>query len=209
MCNHWAGFALTNNGEIGPQGSSNLGSDNFWDFVGSCQPWGTNPALNETYVDGTSNPMNSPLYTTSFPGFFPTNNGWSVPSQPYMSGPSLWPAAAPNGANVDCYLTNPYLAGPSWKNSPTAIVKTELPQSATMQVYPNPTNGTTNLRFSSTIVNGQVQVIDLAGSIYYRKVIENTGIEVLDLSDLPNGVYFIELTDNSAGKTVSKLIINK
>lgn len=209
MCNHWAGYALTNNGEIGQQGTPGLGSDNYWDFVGVCQNWGGNFAFNETYVDGTSNPLNSILYCTAFSGFNPTNNGAAFPSTPYQPNITIMPASTPNGSNIDCYLSNPYLAGPSWKNGPAAVPKTESNGTIRMQVFPNPTNGVVNLSFSSLVSNAQVKVTNLAGVVMYSKSVENSSSDLLDLNDLPNGVYFVELLDNSLSKIVNKLIINK
>lgn len=208
MCNNFAGYALTNNGEIGTQGSSTNGSDNFWDYLGTCQAWSTLFASWETYVDGTSIAANSPVYTTTITGFNPTNNFASFPSQPYMPPISIVVASAPTATNIDCYLSNPYMAGPSWKNGKTEIAEYSSKQLLNLQILPNPSCGKVQILFSNTIVEGSLRVLDLEGSTIFFKMVHNTNSEELDLTELSSGIYFLELTDKSHGKLAKKLVIN-
>ncbi len=76
MNTHTRGLVLVNTATIGTQGSSGNPQDNQW--LGT---WtGGN---NGTYVDGSSDAVNSKLWTKTTTGFFPPNWGGPIPSQTY------------------------------------------------------------------------------------------------------------------------------
>ncbi|MFN5628929.1 MAG: T9SS type A sorting domain-containing protein [Bacteroidota bacterium] len=79
-------------------------------------------------------------------------------------------------------------------------------------VYPNPATNFVSFNLPSELFNVDaiVSIIDLSGKQVITELIQKTknGVHTLNVSELPNGIYFITL--NSANKNYnSKLIINK
>ncbi len=68
-------------------------------------------------------------------------------------------------------------------------------------MYPNPTKGLLNIKSAGT---ESIEIIDVDGKIVTQKAISK-GIETLDLTELPSGIYFVKLTSNE-GNLVKKLI---
>lgn len=75
---------------------------------------------------------------------------------------------------------------------------------ATIDTYPNPFNET--IKIFSEDKFARINVIDMLGKIVYEAIKEESFIEV-DLSDLQNGVYFVEITSDKQ-KTTKKIIKN-
>lgn len=79
-----------------------------------------------------------------------------------------------------------------------------------VSVYPNPANETVYVQYSQ---NGQGDVVfqlnDLTGNSVWNTTVQNAntvGIQVIDVSSLPAGIYLISVITES-GKTVSKIVI--
>nr|NQU90885.1 PKD domain-containing protein [Bacteroidota bacterium] len=75
--------------------------------------------------------------------------------------------------------------------------------------YPNPTNGILNLSIASTASGPiQVEILNMLGSVVYQtETFENSHI-TLDVSDQPDGVYFIRVYSDE-GSSMEKLVIQK
>jgi hypothetical protein len=67
-------------------------------------------------------------------------------------------------------------------------------------VYPNPANSSITIPIENSIVF----IYDVFGKIVSRQKLENR--KVLDVSELPNGIYFVEI-QNDSGKYSQKLLI--
>jgi acetyl esterase/lipase len=67
-------------------------------------------------------------------------------------------------------------------------------QQQSMEVYPNPSNGLLNISLGEAVISN-VQVFDLRGSKIAERPIIN---QLLDLSDLPSGVYVLRIEGNQA-----------
>lgn len=74
-----------------------------------------------------------------------------------------------------------------------------------LDLYPNPSNGSVNYTWNHTA--GKVSVSDLSGREVYSTPADS-GTNTIDLNHLENGVYHISITDGVATHT-EKLIINK
>lgn len=71
-------------------------------------------------------------------------------------------------------------------------------------LYPNPTTGVFYITFSNPLQNVQIILTDLNGRILNR--FKGNGNKVrFDLSNQPNGVYYIRIGDGNAG--ISKKVI--
>jgi hypothetical protein len=79
-----------------------------------------------------------------------------------------------------------------------------------MEVYPNPSKDIFNVRINKTLENPRIQISDFRGSLVKKMNLGriNNGESVeFDLSELPNGVYFLKLKDEGFVGMV-KIIIN-
>lgn len=80
-----------------------------------------------------------------------------------------------------------------------------------MEVYPNPSRGIFNVRVNKTLENPELQINDFRGSLIkeIHSGIYKTGENLqFDLSDLPNGVYFLTVMDEGF-VAQEKIIIHK
>lgn len=75
-------------------------------------------------------------------------------------------------------------------------------------IYPNPSSGELKLQFSKTIPDISVRVLSLDGKEVYSKQLYNTHSELIDLSELNAGMYFILMEGSDLSHT-EKLILSK
>ena len=77
-----------------------------------------------------------------------------------------------------------------------------------IKIYPNPTNGTTNIVFNQDIGNAEVKIINTMNKVVYSKTSENIpgNSLTIDLSNLPKGIYFISLKSDITD-TTAKIVI--
>lgn len=91
--------------------------------------------------------------------------------------------------------------------NPTAGVE-EL-TSASINVFPNPNNGVFNVTMDevfTTEVN--VTVRDLTGRIIYQETVANQNNLSIELADVTNGVYLLELS-NDVARVSSRIVVRK
>jgi photosystem II stability/assembly factor-like uncharacterized protein/methionine-rich copper-binding protein CopC len=74
-------------------------------------------------------------------------------------------------------------------------------------LYPNPSSGLVNLQIKNLIVNqAKLSVLDSQGKVLFEKVYnEITDNQVLNLSNLPTGTYFLKIQTDK-GKTIKSFI---
>jgi PKD repeat protein len=77
-----------------------------------------------------------------------------------------------------------------------------------IKIYPNPSTGLINIRFSSDIDNMEVTVVNTLNCIVYGELFDEVIDKMIniDLSHLAKGIYFIKLKTDNAEKTV-KIIL--
>ncbi|MBL7912893.1 MAG: DUF4465 domain-containing protein [Bacteroidia bacterium] len=93
----------------------------------------------------------------------------------------------------------------NFTNTQSSVGLAENKTNFNLSVYPNPFSSILTIR-SDLKAEGTVALMDVAGKIIYSQQV-NDMQTVLDVHDLPNGIYFLELS--SAGqKTMKKLIKN-
>ncbi len=67
-----------------------------------------------------------------------------------------------------------------------------------ISVYPIPTKDVLHVKWSSSIQNGVVSIIDLQGRMVKNEQISNSSNNLeLNLSDLPNGIYILEINSSN------------
>ncbi|MBI3518795.1 MAG: M6 family metalloprotease domain-containing protein [Bacteroidetes bacterium] len=81
-----------------------------------------------------------------------------------------------------------------WKAIISCLTATGVQRNAlsSFDVFPNPSTGTVNVRFDNT-TNATLSVLDLMGHQLSVTTIESKGDTTIDLSDQPNGMYFLRL----------------
>ena len=72
-------------------------------------------------------------------------------------------------------------------------------QNNLVTLYPNPTSGTFTLSYNSqlSIQNSQLKIYDVLGQEVYTQAITNPNQTTITISQLSNGVYFYQLTNNT------------
>jgi len=112
-------------------------------------------------------------------------------------------------------------SGPSWgtnltwansivelKNSAySAVGMEERTQQLNTQIYPNPTNGLTNLVFANELMGAGFSVIDQLGRVVRSGVVNNRKME-LDFSNLASGLYIVQAA-NEQYTTNERLLISE
>lgn len=77
-----------------------------------------------------------------------------------------------------------------------------------MSVYPNPTSTEAKIKFQGDNKEKTLRILDIDGSVLRQKTMINEE-EVIDLSDLNVGVYFIEIINENTKSFKKKLVVNK
>lgn len=71
-------------------------------------------------------------------------------------------------------------------------------------VFPNPSNGVFNLSLKGATDNGiEVRVVNMVGQTVHRMSAQN-GVQSIDLSDFPKGLYLMELTGDQ-GRVIKRV----
>lgn len=91
--------------------------------------------------------------------------------------------------------------------------KRNISSNSKVAIYPNPSKGLVNIASEEWILNStiEIKVFDLSGRIVKSQSIYNiNNSEIkLDVSDLNNGIYLIDVNNQAALQTTTKLVINK
>ena len=62
-----------------------------------------------------------------------------------------------------------------------------------MTIYPNPATDKLNLNFGSEVDKAQMTILDLQGRSLMTQSVANTQVEILNISSLSNGIYFVKV----------------
>ena len=77
-----------------------------------------------------------------------------------------------------------------------------------IRVYPNPTNGTINLRVNQFTGKINIQMVDINGRAVFNQTDDNFNIEkIININSLQSGVYILKLSGNNLNYT-QKVIKN-
>lgn len=81
----------------------------------------------------------------------------------------------------------------------------ELTSDASLQLYPNPTNGMITILFNGQVNNNSVTITDLIGRVVLQQQLPSGTTASFDLSGYETGIYMIAVT--SGNQTVSKKVV--
>ena len=145
-------------------------------------------------------------------------NGWSINSDPtaqtikfiagYGYGIFNLTTTDVNGCQSECsvQLFAKCLNNSSGSNNVFSRFDTNY-----LEVYPNPTKGMLNIKFTETIDSDMsVEVFDLVGTVMYSKKysdFRDSNLSI-DFSKFPSQVYYLKVTSNK-GTVVKKVILDK
>jgi hypothetical protein len=64
-------------------------------------------------------------------------------------------------------------------------------------LFPNPTNNTINIQFNilQIIENAVLKIMDISGRIVYNTILKNEPQHTIDVHQLPDGMYFLQIDD--------------
>lgn len=79
------------------------------------------------------------------------------------------------------------------------------------KLFPNPNNGSFILAYDlKTLNTANVTIYDISGKLVYRKAIDNLESKMnINTMNLNNGIYFIQLSDDTKLLWTDKLVIQK
>lgn len=77
----------------------------------------------------------------------------------------------------------------------------------TLSVQPNPSSGIFTLNLKQQTSDAKICIYDIVGKCVWNKNIQKASNMAIDLSNHPQGIYFIEMVSNGE-KIVKKIIIN-
>lgn len=102
-------------------------------------------------------------------------------------------------------MVNPVFAGCS---EALVGIKENTLKEDVLTMYPNPAQNVLTLRSSAhDLENASVSIISSLGQTVYNGTFENE--RAIDISSLPNGVYFVYLNGKGLSVTPKKLIISR
>jgi hypothetical protein len=82
----------------------------------------------------------------------------------------------------------------------------EYNATATMNMYPNPTNGNTNIIVNGIENSADIYIYSMQGQLVFTGTINNNQLTAFDLSSLTKGVYFVK-AQNNQNRIIEKLIL--
>ena len=140
-----------------------------------------------------------------------------LPEGGEYSGPGVesgWFNPANAGAGTHT-ITYTYADANNCENSATETILVdpctgviEMDELSGIKIYPNPTNGITNIHFNQDISDVEIKIINTLSKIVYSEISEKiTGNKLtIDLSNQPKGIYFITLKSDKLDFT-TKIVI--
>lgn len=136
--------------------------------------------------------QNGPLLTANASGlqyqWLDCDNGYAeIPGETSAS------FTATTGGNYAVEITDGPCVDTSMCLTVTFADLAENETALSVSLYPNPTNGTVNIRLGDVSDEVNVKVINATGVLTYHDTFKNTDHIAFDI-DAPAGVYFVELT---------------
>jgi len=161
-------------------------------------------------VDDSYSSGNGNTYTCNVIWSYDTGSGWSSVYDDIMPG-----NISVNGGGIVTFEVAPYFSGMTGTYlldiNITRITGSGVNEIADnnklFEIYPNPTTNYLTLKYFNDNHSDNLQVINLMGQVVLKiKSTSPSPIENIDVSNLPNGIYYIEAI-NIKQKYYSKFII--
>lgn len=167
-----------------------------------------------TYTNGAGCSNTTSLLAITIPETWyldADNDGWYTSTTTSCVSPGTgWENSMPNGGLGDCDDNNVSIHPNAVETSNDGVDQNcdgvdgylgiKEYSNDIMSIYPNPTNSVLNI---STKTNTTIKVVNILGATVTTKTL-NTGENTIDVSNLENGVYFIQNENGGAVKFVKE-----
>jgi len=89
---------------------------------------------------------------------------------------------------------------------PNACVGINEAVDSLISVYPNPNNGVVNINLTAELAkNASLEVYDALGKLVVKQVLANE-LNIINVSNLDNGIYMFKVLNNTNTVKIGKLI---
>lgn len=90
-----------------------------------------------------------------------------------------------------------------------SLLKVNNLTSGNVRIYPNPTSGILNLDWDNMPVNMKMDIFNITGQGLVHEEINNSTHHEVDLSYLPEGIYFVRLREQDGTSATFKITLTK
>jgi hypothetical protein len=168
--------------------------DNNTDFTKSIFPASSNNAIKADFIefDIEDEPSCGYDYLMIYDG--PNTSSTLLGTYCGTNTPGQVTSSHSSGALTFVFHSDEGYTTIGWKALISCINTTGIKTNnlSSFDVFPNPSSGIVNVRFSNT-TNATLSVLDLIGHQLVITTLESKGATSIDLSDQPNGMYFLKL----------------
>ena len=74
-------------------------------------------------------------------------------------------------------------------------------------IYPNPSNGVISVELAEGVSTSSLEIVNISGQVVHEAIL-NSRNTILELGDLPNGMYLVTLT-SSTHSSVRRLVLQR
>jgi|GEM_PF-2211091 len=153
--------------------------------------------------DGTK--MDS-LTLRSIKGVFTANKGSFTPSISYIDTINYVRSVYKAAAGADSIMVTAYVDADTFKSAKIAVVGLSIANNSLnnkVKIYPNP--ATENIHIADAPLGTKINLYSIDGRMLQQQISSNN-IEQMNLSNLTNGTYILQLIDAKGQKASSKII---
>ena len=185
-------------------GNNNTGTLVNFTLTGATSNWVTGATLTQQTLDNSVTNDNAGTLTATLTGatyqWVDCNN--SNTPIPGATAQTFSPTTVGSYAVV---LTKNGCSATSACESVTTLGLTSNEFAKSISMYPNPTNGLTNIQLNQSFETIEATVYNVTGQTILNKEFKNTNIFSLDFTS-SNGIYFLAIKTNSGENAVLKLM---
>ncbi len=111
-------------------------------------------------------------------------------------------------SSIPTYALDIWWGDGNWATFYDKVLSVPSNELGTIALYPNPVDDVLNLRFVSEMnFPLKVSMIDTSGRLFLSENLEESvNRHQLDVQDLPNGLYFVQIEDEFGRKTVKRIV---
>lgn len=144
-----------------------------------------------------------------------SNQSWALVNTPNGSGNSSFYVYTPNNTGAERSGLITVMAGSVTKiiyllqrSNSSAVLNNLKDDIKYIRVYPNPSSSSVTVTSNKFDIT-EIKLYDITGQIVYKLNIHQTQEFIADLSGLPNGIYFMHVTDEKGFINIIKIVLTK
>ncbi len=133
----------------------------------------------------------------------PGGNGTTIVVSPTVTSTYSVTGVDVNGCEANTVLTQSV-------SICTSINNISSNQNLMLQIYPNPANDVITINYDGlNETNSSIEITNTVGKIIMIQDVANETLKNINVSNLSNGIYFVQLKQNGKSIATKKLVINK